>query len=103
MVINDGEEHFSLSPLRLGDGSDAITGDEWMVEELLPGECVVALKDTGRPKLPKNECDEIGERIFRSHGARFWEASFNVYYDEIEVGTCKANKNGIECEIEFGD
>ncbi|MGD2155352.1 MAG: protein kinase [Anaerolineales bacterium] len=103
VVINDGEEPFTLSPLQLGDGSDAIKGTEWLVNDLLPGECVVAVKDTGRPKLPKNKCDEIGERIFRSQGARFWEDSFKVYYNEIEIGTCEPNKNGIECEIEFGD
>jgi hypothetical protein len=103
VVINDGKEYFMLSPLKLGNGSDVIKGTEWLVNELLPGECVVAVKDTGRPKLPKNKCDEIGERIFRSQGARFWGDSFKVYYNEIEIGTCEPNKNGIECEIEFGD
>jgi serine/threonine-protein kinase len=103
VVVNNGEVPFSLPPLRLGEGSAAIEGGEWMVDELLDGECVIAIKDTGRPKLPKFDCDEKGERIFRSHGERFWEYSFTVYYDEIEVGRCRSNKDGIECEMEFGD
>lgn len=87
-VLNVTEQDFPLSPLRLGNDQGAIYGSEWGVSTLTNGSCVAAWKDSGNPKAPNVICSEVGEHLTRGGHDRFWKSSFNVYYNEQQVGTC---------------
>lgn len=90
-VMNSSQSEFPLAPLRVGDDSNAINGSDWGIERLGSGACVAAWKDSGNPKSPDLDCDPIGTRITRSGKDRFWKSSFNVYYNDVQVGTCRGD------------
>jgi hypothetical protein len=87
-VINDSRKAFLLEPLQLGEGSDALNGQEWNVDNLKQGECVAVWEKGGRPQPPNVRCKQVGKRLTRSGEHRFWLAPFNLYYQEKQVGTC---------------
>jgi hypothetical protein len=87
-VINQSTRAFPLVPLRLGEGDGAINGAEWGVLLLLPGECVTAWKDGGKPKAPDVACHEVGPRVVREPRERFWKSTFGVYYNEAWIANC---------------
>ncbi len=81
-----------LAPLRLGDGESAIEGSEWRVDVLPPGACVTAWRDKGEREDPDIDCDEMGRKLTRKKGERFWGAKFNVYYNGVLLGDCNKDK-----------
>jgi tRNA A-37 threonylcarbamoyl transferase component Bud32 len=87
-VVNEGEAALLLAPLQLGDGDNAIRGVSWRLVSLAPGACVSVWKETGRPRRPAVECDEVGERLTLPANAIFWDETFTVYYRAQPVGTC---------------
>jgi hypothetical protein len=87
-VINDSRKAFPLEPLRLAEGSEALNGQDWNVDNLKQGECVAVWKNGGKPQPPDVKCKLVGKRLTRSGEHRFWLAPFNVYYQEQQVGTC---------------
>ncbi len=87
-VINDSRKAFPLKPLRLGEGSDALNGQEWDLDNLKLGECVTVWKNGSKPQPPAVKCKQVGKRLTRSGAHRFWLTAFNVYYQEKQVGTC---------------
>ncbi len=91
-VINQGTSGFPLSALRLGEGQGAISGVEWGVDVLLPGQCVAAWKDNGKPKSPDVDCDMVGANLTRGKADRFWKSSFAVFYGEQAVLTCGSDR-----------
>ena len=90
-VINQGESGFPLSSLRLGEGQGAISGVEWGMDVLQPGQCVTAWKDNGKPKSPDVDCDPVGANLTRGKADRFWKSSFEVFYNEQAVFTCSSD------------
>lgn len=100
VIVNIGNTAFFLPPLNLQEDRNIMLGSEWDVEILQPGECVIAVKDKGNPKLPDVECEEVGERLYLSSGERIWEKDFDVYYGSTKVDTCAADDD--ECEVVYG-
>jgi len=94
-VVNQTVEPFPLALLRVGDEAGAINGTEWNLELLDSGACVTAWADGGNPKPPKVTCTEVGQRLTRPRGERFWQKAFNVYYQEQLVGVCDRNQCSI--------
>lgn len=104
-VVNQSEEDFPLTPLRMGRGERAIEGAQWEIEVIGPDDCVVASKagadkdEEGELRLPNDlTCDEAGERVIRRRGRdRFWDNTFEVYYNEELVGECVERL--VECPV----
>lgn len=99
-LINQGPADLLLSPLQLGNTPSKVLGSEWGVDRLLPGQCVAVWKDYGKSKAPKGvDCEELGEHLQRPGKDRFWETSFNVYYQDKFVGSCKDKAK--VCDVQF--
>jgi hypothetical protein len=97
-VINATAQDLPLAPLKLGDGAGQVAGVDWGVPALSPGDCVVAWKDKGEPKLPDRvQCNQVGNVLIRSKGDAFWTQMFYVYYDGETVGGC--DKGAAECPV----
>lgn len=101
VIFNVGTTAMFLPPLSLRQGEKTIVGNVWGVEILQPGECVIAMKDSGNPKLPAIECTEVGERQYFKPGERLWDKGFDVYYGSTQVDEC--SKNDDMCDVIFGD
>ena len=98
-VVNQSAEDFPLPLLSLGEGKNAISGTDWQVDLLAPGECVSAWKDTGRPKAPDVTCTEVGSRLIRKNKERFWKSAFPVYFRGERITQCKKES----CLIEIAE
>jgi hypothetical protein len=96
-VVNQSSEDFPLSLLSLGEGKNAISGAEWQVDRLAPGECVSAWKDTGKPKAPDVTCTEVGSRLIRKNKERFWKSAFPVFFRGKQITQCRNDS----CQIEI--
>jgi serine/threonine protein kinase len=89
-VINRSTAPFPLARLSLGNDKEGINGAEWGVELLDSGACVAVWKDGGHPKPPEEvACREIGQRLTRDKGSRFWQSAFNISYSGNLIGTCQ--------------
>jgi len=91
VITNQSDQPLLLAALTVGDGDDAISGDEWGLAQLESGACVTAWKDD---KTAKREGDAgltciAGERLVRSGKARFWHEAFNIYYNGEVIGRCE--------------
>jgi serine/threonine protein kinase len=87
-LVNVGEAAFPLAPLRLGDGSGAISGADWGADLLQRGSCVTAWQNQDAPTPANVTCVEVGGRLQRSNGDRFWDEDFTVYYSNQPIGVC---------------
>jgi len=100
-VVNQGDSAFPLAPLRLGEGDGAITGAEWGIETLGPGQCVTAWKDTGKKqKVPDVACELVGQRLTREGRERFWKSSFDVFYGGISQRRCDSDRCTITIRVQ---
>jgi serine/threonine protein kinase len=97
LVFNQSNIPIPLDTLQIGDGRQAIQGSDWKLSTLNPGECIVALKDKGKPKLPDLQCQQVA----KLETASFWRGPFNIYYNGQKLLTC-SNENGNQDE-EAGD
>ncbi len=88
-IMNHSSEAFPLSRLRVGDGDGAILGSEWDLVSLPSGACVAVWKSSGNPVSPDIDCEPIGDRLTRSGNERFWKDSFNIYFDNTLITTCR--------------
>ena len=98
-MVNQAQAAFPLEPLRLGDGEFAVSGEDWDTQMLESNECVAVWKKKGNPRLPKElKCDLLDEDVpRRDREERFWEKTFDVYYNGRLTGTCE--KENKECSI----
>jgi serine/threonine protein kinase len=101
-VVNRNETALPLEPLMLKNDAGGVLGEAWDVSLLREGECVAIWKDTGRPKQPKDvDCKIVGKRLVREAGKRFWTSNFMIYYDDVEIGSCRSS--GDVCRIVYPD
>lgn len=92
-LANQTNSAFRLAGLRLGDGEGAVSGVEWEVVSLAPGECVTVWKQQGRAQEPDIDCEIVGARVIRHSRDVFWNQPFPVYYRESLLGSCNADCN----------
>jgi len=97
-LVTQSTTAFPLGLLRLGNGQGAIQSTEWGVDRLASGECVSAWKDNQDRDLPKGlNCKVVGERLVREGKDRFWKETFEIFYNDVRIGTCE--KDQTECPI----
>lgn|GEM_PF-1764113 len=88
VIANLSEVDLPLPPLRVGDRG-AINGTDWGLDTLDSQECVVAWKDDrDDSQMQVDGCTRVGVLVTRRGPDRFWREDFDVYYDEVLVGTC---------------
>lgn len=107
-VVNQTEVSFPITRLSLGKGKENIDGEAWRVKSLASGTCVTAWKEEGEgngkgrgngnnkkaPQAPEGvTCSPVGERLTRKGKERFWKETFEVYFDQAQVGTCPKNQD----------
>jgi hypothetical protein len=85
LILNQSSLPFPLESLQIGDDRLAIQGGAWKLSSLKPGECVIATKDKGKPKLPNLKCQQAA----RLEVTSFWKEPFNIYYNEKKLLTCQ--------------
>jgi serine/threonine protein kinase len=102
-VINQSDSAFPLARLRLGEGDGVISGSEWRVPALLPGECVTAWKDFKASRMPDVTCTEVGPHLTREKQERFWKSAFGIYFDETLIANCDSNQCAISVSDEISD
>jgi serine/threonine-protein kinase len=108
-VVNEGADNLPLVLIHFGgdnddddddDGDRQLSGDEWGIETLRPGQCVTVWQEEGNPRAPRGvECEIVGERLERSGREKFWQAAFEVFFADRRVGECPKNED--HCEIAF--
>ncbi len=88
-IVNEGVIGMPLAPLWLGNKEGEVSGSDWGVDLLLPGECVTLWKDSAKPKTPDVECVIVGEQLSQHRKERFWTKSFRYTYGDQAAGECK--------------
>lgn len=110
-ILNVWTEDFPLERLELRRNErERIEGREWELEVLEAGECVVAEqspkgeKDGGPARnivinVNGRSCDPTGEQVTRRGNNRFWNKTFEIYFDGELVGRCEEKER--ICELVF--
>lgn len=88
---------FPLAQLRLGEGERVIGGEEWGIESLAEGQCVVIIKLTGRTQVERPACDLVGELLRLRPNQVVWASDFSVFFGGEQVATC--GKTGCRIQI----
>ena len=103
VLVNAGDEAFPLEPLdfRAEDDPDEtyLTGTDWEVETIQPGECVMVWRDDKRQRLPSGiRCELEGDPLEYERSDRFWIRKMQVFYNEQRVGLC--DREDRQCEFD---
>lgn len=89
-VVNVGQSTIPLSPLRLGNGGQAVRSGQWPVDVLAPNQCVVLLRE--RENMPDGQtvttCEQVGGVTVVDRNRRIWDNSFTVFYNDRELDEC---------------
>ncbi len=89
VIINTGQQPMPLAPLALLDNNNqpVISGTDWQVDTLRPGECVGVYLQGVNPKIPGNvKCQPTGKVIITT--TAFWTNPVNVQYNGTSIGSC---------------
>jgi hypothetical protein len=99
VILNEAPQPLPLAPLQLGKGRGSIGGDEWQLGQLDGRACLVA--DQGADSSPPSgvNCNIEGQTVQRTGKQRFWQATFAIYYQGAQVGTCNGDVN--PCSVTF--
>jgi hypothetical protein len=112
VMVNQAEEAFPLTALSLGNERAMIAGTDWDLTTLSPGACVGVWQSEGDKedededdeddddersfKISKDaDCNLVGERLVTN--SKFWEHTFTIYYEELQLGTCE--KKDKQCTL----
>lgn len=88
-LVNLGVLPLPVAPLRFGENNRAISGEEWDLDELQPGQCIAAWSDGRNPPIPRGlECERVGDDVRRTGNRRFWTRSYNVFYNDQRIAEC---------------
>jgi hypothetical protein len=99
VVANTGSAPFPLEGLMLRGKDAGLSGEQWDVETLQPGQCVKVVKSEEWVKrMPEDlSCEVVGEIPEREGKDRFWNRSFTIFYEDEDVVDCM--KSGDWCEV----
>lgn len=99
-MVNQGKVDLPLKFIRFGGGEGLLSGEEWKIDFLKPGQCVTVWTAQGVAEHPRGiECEIVGEQLRRSGPDRFWKFGFSFYYKDQLVDTCR--KGVAFCELKF--
>jgi hypothetical protein len=102
LVINQGTVGVPLAQLRFGDQKGKLTGDEWGIEMLQPGQCVTVTKSPGHPEAPAaGQCELVGKNLTRGGPNKFWDSAFDVYFQNVFVASCDLKNTS--CDLQFSN
>lgn len=92
---NTGKMAVDMSQLTFNTGQQVIiTGSDFGVTTLNPGECVAVFAQGSKPRLPNSvHCNPVGNVLMFPKNQSWWTEPFDVYYQGIKLGTCKPNQN----------
>jgi hypothetical protein len=99
IVANNGEENVPIRPLQLGTRRDAIPGAAWGVDDLEPGDCLVALRLTRRPRVPSETGCRVTGVLEGSPDANLWNKDFEVFFNDQLVGVCEKDEDTCRIQI----
>ena len=100
LLINQGDVGVPLAKLLFEAKKNKLTGDEWEIEILQPGECVTVLKSESKSGTPVvAQCKLVGKLLTRGGPNKFLDAAFDVYFQDTLVTSCELKK-GL-CDLEF--
>ena len=99
LVANTGSESFPLPDLFLQGKESSLSGKEWGVNPLKPGQCVKIIEnEEWIRRMPKDvTCEIVGHPLMREGENRFWEGTFTVFFEDQKVVDC--SKKGRMCEV----
>lgn len=101
-LVNQSSRDLPLRSIRLGEGEGELSGEEWEIEILRPGQCVAVWKKEGNPEAPRDiECELVGARVERSGSEKFWDSQFSIFVNDQLLGTCEKDRE--VCELRFDD
>jgi serine/threonine protein kinase len=89
VLINTGKSPMPMAPLELVDNSSnhLISGADWGVDTLQPGECVGIFQQGTTPKVPSNvRCSPTGKVLITT--TSFWTDPVTLKYNGAPVATC---------------
>jgi serine/threonine protein kinase len=99
-VTNLGSVDIPLATLRFEGEKGRLSGEEWGIGVLKPGQCVIVWKTEGHAQPPKDvSCEVVGKLLGRSGPAKFWSSGFDVYYQNILMAACTTIKT--PCDLQF--
>jgi len=99
-VLNQGTTDLPLALLRFESAKDKLSGDEWGLNMLKPGQCVTIWNKEGRAQLPKGvQCEIVGKLLIRGGPNKFWDSRFEVYFQDIGVASCDTSR--ASCDLQF--
>jgi serine/threonine protein kinase len=101
VVINQGTAGLPLALLRLGNGKDELTGDQWETKILNPGQCVFVSKKEGhKGASPQGmQCQLVGKILERGGASKFWNSAFDIYFQDVLVDSCNLEESS--CTLQF--
>lgn len=99
LVRNTGSRAFPLPELTLSGKDGSLSGAEWGVDLLMPGQCVIVVKnEEWLDEADGNEsCELVGHPLLREGKKRFWENGFSVKYEDQQVGACEKKQR--QCDV----
>jgi serine/threonine protein kinase len=99
-VINQSTVDLPLATLRFENGKNNLSGDEWGIDVLQPGQCVTVWQKAGQAEPPKGEqCKIVGKLLVRSGPNKFWDSGFDVYFQNVHVASCDIENTS--CDLQF--
>jgi hypothetical protein len=99
-VINRGQEDFPVGYFWLGNHINQVSGTQWNIDTLHPGECVVVLKDKPNTDMPQDiNCTRVGKLVRLDKKSIFWLSPYDVYFNNQQVTTCQVVQD--TCSLSF--
>ncbi len=89
VLVNTGKSTIPLAPLELFDNQEkkVISGPDWGIEALKPGQCVGVFLEGSSPKVPSNvRCDPTGEILTTRNS--FWRDNIIVQFNGAQIANC---------------
>lgn len=101
LMINQGTVGLPLAQLTFGKDKGKLSGGEWGIDILQPGQCVTVIKAEGHPSPPTGlQCNLVGKVLSRGGPNKFWDSQFDVYYKNVFIASCNM-ENNTSCDLQF--
>jgi serine/threonine protein kinase len=101
VVANSGRQPFPMASLSLLNKDTTMSGLEWGIADLQPGQCVKVVKDENWvTRMPQDAvCTVVGHPLVREGKDRFWNNTFSVAYENKKVTDCLKKDKWCEVQI----
>jgi hypothetical protein len=101
LMINQSSVGLPLAQLRFENKKSKLSGDEWGLEVLQPGQCVTVLKQEPHPAPPTGvPCEIVGKLLTNGGPNKFLDSQFDVFFQNVNVASCNMENNA-SCDVQF--